>query len=323
MKSRVWLILLAIPVLAIFVLRWTAKPEPVGMTENASAVKTADASRDVPASSGGASVSKISRPRIRPTRPESEEEKTREKFRQYLNGGLEPELLSVEQLQRHIEANNGSVESHLAAFQASGDPYWLTNAAVRHPEDPRIHFSMVSHASTDGNRREWLEKLKASDPDNALANFLSARDHFKNRESEKAIEDLLAGANKPVFSDYTQHDIQSAEEMYLASGKDPIEAKLLANIQQRLPHLKELRNLSRDLVKLQEAAVGRGDARTFNDLAQIGINIGQSMGRNDGLNYLLNDLVGIGIQKQMLGTLDADAEYPFLNGMRRARLSRL
>ena len=146
-----------------------------------------------------------------------------------------------------------------------------------------------------------------------VANFLSARNHFKNDRAEEAIEDLLAGASKPGFNDYTQHDIQSAEEKYLASGKGTVEAKLFANIQQRLPHLQELRNLPRDLVKLQEAAVTRGDTKTFNDLAQLGITIGPSADRNAGVNYLLNDLVGIAIQKQMLETLDPAGAYPFLD----------
>lgn len=313
MRLRGWLILFAIPIAAILALKWRAEPagrETTGSSTNAAAT----ASR--PGLSSEPATARPSGRNVRSTRPETKrdpEAEARKKFREYLSGGLNPAQITVEQLQQHIDANKGSVESHLAAFQSSGDPQWLSNAATLHPDDPRVHFSMISHGSDDQSRREWLERLKASDPENALANFLSARDHFKNGRVEEAIEDLLAGANKPGFNDYTQHDIQSAEEMYLATGKDPVEAKLLANIQQRLPHLKELRNLPRDLVKLQEAAVTRGDTQTVNDLAQLGITIGQSSGRNDGVNYLLNDLVGIAIQKQMLGSLDPAGAYPFLN----------
>lgn len=248
----------------------------------------------------------------RPGTPTAPSAAARERFRQYLDGALDPARLSTEQLQRHIDTNRQSAESFLAAFQASGDKYWLTNAAALHPDDPSVQFAMISHAADDNNRREWLDRFKNSDPENALANFLSARDHFQQGDPEGAVKDLLAGAAKPGFNDYTHHDIQSAEEMYLAAGESPIESKILANIQERLPHLQELRRLPQDLVKLQEAAGTRDDAQTYNDLAQIGVRLGESVGRSEGVQYLLNDLVGIAIQKQMLNTLQPDGRYPFL-----------
>lgn len=236
----------------------------------------------------------------------------REELRGYLDGDTKLENLSPEQLSRHVEANQHSAESLLAAFQSSGDIAWLTNAAALHPDDPRVQFAMVVHGGDQVNRREWLDRLKTSDPANALANYLSAKEHFRAGKTEDAIKDLLAGASKAGFNDYSMHDVQSAEEMYLAAGESPVESKLRAQIQERLPHLQELRKLPHELVKLQEQAAARGDAKTYHDLAQIGMQLGRTIGDSQGMRFLLNDAVGISIQKQMLNTLQPDVEYPFL-----------
>jgi len=251
----------------------------------------------------------------RPGTPSSSPQQLdRERFRGYLNGGLEIEKPSPEQLRQHVDANKHSVESLLAAFQSSGDIAWLTNAAALHPDDPRVQFAMVAHGGNEVDKRAWLDRFKETDTENALANYLSAKEHLQAGNIEEGIKDLLAGASKPAFNDFSLHDIQSAEEMYLSAGKSPVEAKIKSNIQEKLPHLKELRDLSREVLKLQEAAAGRDDAQTYNDLAQIGIQLGQQLGHTEGVRYLLNDLVGIAIQKQMLDGLQPDAEYPFLNG---------
>ena len=312
MSSRVWLVLTAVLLTLIVVLRTSSPPYeaiPESDAPITGTATTAVAESPPPAvAKAGTANTRSSRPRT----PSNSADLDRERFHQYLSGELQPNKLTFPQLQRHIDANQQSPESFLAAFQASGDLYWLTNAAVLHPNDPGVQFAMIVHGIDESNRQLWLDRFKASDPNNSLANYLSAREHFKAGRPEQALEDLVAGASKPVFNDFTHYDIQSAEEMYRTAGESPIESTILANIQERLPHLQELRDLSRDLVKLQGAAAKRNDAQTYNELAAIGVQVGEGLGHSQGVRYLLNDLMGIAIQKQMLQTLQPDANYPFL-----------
>ncbi|MGB0578094.1 MAG: hypothetical protein ACPGVU_00200 [Limisphaerales bacterium] len=318
MNPRLWLILLAIPILAIVLFRSIGEPDPAPEAAKAPGSGPSNASigqeHSTPAISRAKSkIERTSRPGTPSSSPQ-QQRLDREKFRGYLNGGLEIAQPTAEQLRQHVEANKQSAESLLAAFQSSGDKAWLSNAAALHPDDPRVQFAMVAHGGTEVDKRAWLDHFKATDTENALASYLSAKAHLKAGNIEAGIEDLLAGASKPGFNDYSMHDIQSAEEMYLSAGESPIEAKIKSNIQEKLPHLKELRDLSREVLKLQEAAAGRDDAQTYSDLAQIGIQLGQQMGHTEGVRYILNDLVGIGIQKKLLETLQPDGQYPFLNG---------
>ena len=151
-----------------------------------------------------------------------------------------------------------------------------------------------------------------SDPDNALASYLSAQDHFDNGKPEEAIQDLFASVNKPSFNDYSHFDIQSAEEMYLAAGNSPVESKILAVEQEYLPHLHKLHDLGIPLVKQLEAASARNDTQTFYDLAQIGMRLGASVGHNEGVKATIHYVLGIDVQYRILRTLQPDGQYPFL-----------
>ena len=57
-------------------------------------------------------------------------------------------------------------------------------------------------------------------PENPLANYLSARDYFKNGQSESAVSELLAAASKPAFNDYAMEFKLDEEEYLILSERD-------------------------------------------------------------------------------------------------------
>ncbi len=232
-----------------------------------------------------------------------------------LSEGEPAEPLSSEDVAAYVRLNNANAQSLLAAFETDKDMNWLRQAAGEFPDDPRVLFAVVNFGddSIPGARREWLDRLARAAPENALVDYLSASEQLKQENPEGAIRALLAARGKTSFDDYTMHTIQSAEEMHARAGRAPAEAKAMAGTQTRLPHLQELRNLGREMVKLYETRRQAGDAATANEIAAAGLNMGRHMSVGAGNRYLINELVGIATEKVFLDALDPSAEHPFLD----------
>tara|TARA_Y100001934_G_scaffold192579_1_gene227157 strand:+ start:6320 stop:7474 length:1155 start_codon:yes stop_codon:yes gene_type:complete len=239
------------------------------------------------------------------------------------SGEISPKQPTPEQLKAHVESNQNSAESMLAAFQASGDKAWLSNAALLHPDDPRVQFAMITQKVDPERQREWLEKFKASDPENSLADYLSAAEHLRRGDSKAAIADMLAAEGKRNFEDYARSDIQSAEELYLNSGRDPTESKVSAAIQQKLPYLKDLRRFGHQLSGLQKQALENGDTAAHAELVQAGLGLGQRLSSEIGGKFLLNNVVGIAIEREVLHGLEPDQGYDYLEQTPREALGLL
>jgi hypothetical protein len=98
-------------------------------------------------------------------------------------------LLPNEQAQAFLEANHTNAESLLAAYQVTRDKEYLRQAAEKFPNDPSVLIRAIAFDVAPEKKRHMLEQLKTVDPDNAVASYLSASDHFKNNEIEAAFED--------------------------------------------------------------------------------------------------------------------------------------
>jgi len=87
--------------------------------------------------------------------------------------------LTPEQISAYLEANHRNAESLLAAALATDDPAYLTEAKERFPNDPRVQFAAIFKSDSPEERRQWLDRLKQTAPDNALPDYLSALDDLK------------------------------------------------------------------------------------------------------------------------------------------------
>jgi hypothetical protein len=162
-------------------------------------------------------------------------------------------------------------------------------------------------------RRDRLERFKTAAPENALADYLSAREHLKNGRADLAVADLLTADKKTRFQDYSLDAMQNGEELYLHSGKTPIEAKVLGGSTTLLPHLAQLRGLARDMAALQVQYLAGGDTASAENLAQMGMRLGQQLTQGEGSRFLINQLVGLAAAKDVLTPLDAQKKYDFLH----------
>jgi hypothetical protein len=117
--------------------------------------------------------------------------------------------LTPEQIGAFLAANHRSAESLLAASRASDDPVYLKEAKDRFPGDPRVQYAALFKSDSPEERRQWLDRLKQTAPDNALPDYLSALDDLKAGRTQQGAQELADGVGKAGFQDYmdqiTQH----------------------------------------------------------------------------------------------------------------------
>jgi hypothetical protein len=180
----------------------------------------------------------------------------------------------------------------------------LRKALAEFPNDPRVLQAAVALDDGPAARRELLDRFQANDPDIALADYLSARDHFKAGHAEQALADLATAGAKTRFDDYTGEAMQGAEDLFLAAGRSPLEATVLGTSSALLPHLAQLKGLAQDMAALEREHAAAGDVDSARRLAELGVQLGQQLSEGEGSRCLINQLVGIAVQKLVLAPLD-------------------
>lgn len=228
-------------------------------------------------------------------------------FQRIASGEVEMHLTSakiVEYLRRH----GTNVETLLA----TGNRDCLRLAAELFPDDPRVQYAVITGDLFPESKREWLESFKQSAPDNSVANYLSAREYLRAGDRERGLQELTAAANKLHFNDYTLERWQNAEEALLSSGRSVVEAKIAAGISLQLPQLAVFKSLAQEMQAVQKEHLRAGDAASAETLARIGHGLAQQLSQGEGARPLINQLVGVAIDRIVLSPLPADSQPEFL-----------
>jgi len=237
-------------------------------------------------------------------------------WRQALRGEIEPPRLPREQVEKYLERNGRSPANLLAAYHALDDTNYLKEAATSFPNDPKVQLSVLARDMFPEERRKWLDLFKASSPDNSLANYLSARDYFKNGQTEAALNELAEATRKPQFKDYAMESRLDEEELNLEAGRSPLQSRLspsgwAADLLRELPTFK---GLAQDIEGLQKQYLDAGDTGSAERLAQIGVALANRLNGGDSAKFVINQLVGMAIEPIVLQQLNQDARYDFLDG---------
>jgi len=242
---------------------------------------------------------------------QADNQRLRAKLRQQLAEG---KPLTLEQVAPYLAAKQRNAESLLAAARVTGDQSLLQEALAKYPNDPRVNFAayIAAKLKPDSNPeacRQRLDALKQSAPDNALANYLSAQAYFKAGQSDLAVQELLAAADKPKLQDYSADSVQGAEEAYRAAGLTSLEAVRLALETLPLPQLAELRGLGENLGKLATQYRQAGDEASAQAALQMGVALGRRIGEASEPSTVIQNLVGIAIERKILDTMDPASPY--------------
>jgi RNA polymerase sigma factor (sigma-70 family) len=217
--------------------------------------------------------------------------------------------LTAEQLESYLKSNGRNAASLLAAYRTTSDPALLAEAMRNFPDDPHVAFEAAFRKdASPEQQRQWLDTLKKSDPDNALANYLSALDYFKTGQTDQAVKEFMAAAGKQ-FQDYTSERVEDDTEAYLAAGYSEADATFAAGSQLLLPQLKQTRDLGLDMIDLAKSYQQAGDSDSAQAALQMAISLGARYTNTSPGVPVISQLVGQAVQILALKTMDPNAPY--------------
>ncbi|HMJ89496.1 MAG TPA: hypothetical protein VK530_06750 [Candidatus Acidoferrum sp.] len=233
-----------------------------------------------------------------------------------INSGDFDVALTAEQRAVYFQRHGTNAET-LLAMQRVED---IKLAAQLFPDDPRVQFAALTRDVFPEARREWLDRFKQSAPDNAMADYLSAREYFREGNSEKALAEFTAAAAKPHFTDYSVSQIQNMEEAQLSAGRNVAEAKLAAASHLHVPQSKMLRDIADGLQTMYAQHAASGDVVAGEATARMISSFGQRLFADSESPIILNQYTGMRIESQLLKTLPPDSQPEWLNQTVQERL---
>ena len=213
--------------------------------------------------------------------------------------------LTPGQIEFYVEQNKRTAESLLAAYLISTNLAYLTEAATRFPADPDVQYAVIAAGAFPEQQRQWIDAYKASSPDNALAWYFSSLDHFKSGERDQALQALLEATRKPAFRAELAPTLQAVEELQISAGRAADEARVAAfQACAQVPHLGPMRELAQAMQTAAEQYRQQGEAAYADSLAGAGLLLGSHLSAGGGSQTLINQLVGISLEKRFLQLLD-------------------
>jgi hypothetical protein len=236
-------------------------------------------------------------------------------FVQRANAGDEDFHLTPEQQAEYLRRFGTNVETLLA----TQDTNYIKLAAQMFPNDPRVQLAVLTRELFPEQRREWLERFKQSAPDNAIADYLSAREYLRAGDRENAFKDFAKAATKPRFDDYAREQLPNVEDAHLSAGRSLLDAKVAVHYETRLP-MATFKGLAVDLRTLQDGYLAAGDMASAESLAQYGRSLSRQLIEGEGSQWVVGQQIGVLIERMLLSKLPPDSQPAFLNGTVQQRL---
>jgi RNA polymerase sigma factor (sigma-70 family) len=218
--------------------------------------------------------------------------------------------LTAAQLESYLESNQRSAASLLAGFRTSGNAALLAEAMQKFPDDPQVAFEAAFRKDIPPEeRRQWLDRFKQAAGKNALPYYLSASEHFKAGQVDKAVEDMIAASDHRQFQDYSLDRIQADDEAYRAAGYSVAEARIAAASQLLLPQLLQVRDLSRHMIQLADSYRQTGDENSRFAALEMVAELGRRYSDGGAGEILISQLVGIQAERMALNAMDPNTSY--------------
>jgi hypothetical protein len=228
-----------------------------------------------------------------------------------LNGDQVLRLTST-QAEEFLKENRRTAASLLAAYRTTGDQSLLAEAMQLYPTNVQVAFEAAFKTdATPEERRHWLDVFKQTAPDNPLANYLSALNHFQSGQADLAVQDFLAASGKKQFTDYTLDRIQGDEEAFRSAGYTEAETGMAATWGLTLPQLVQLRDAGQKMIELASAYRQAGDETSAQAALRLVVNMGEHFDGSAGKAGvpLVSQLVGLALQRKALTALDPDSSF--------------
>ena len=144
--------------------------------------------------------------------------------------------------------------------------------------------------------------FRAAAPDNSLGDYLAAHQAFAAGDAGAAGAALIQSLDNPLYTDYTQKIVAGSEQAFLDAGYEPSAAAGAAMFSLTIGQVQTVMDVSENLKQLQEEFIRSADFDAAEPTVVIGLTLGQRI--QDQGPYLIDQLVGISIEKKFLQQLD-------------------
>ena len=230
--------------------------------------------------------------------------------------------LTLEQVASYLRENRTNADSLIAAFYCTQDKSLLDEAKQKFPNDPHVAFvAATQFGDSPEEHRKWIDAFKQLAPNNAMADYLSAADHFNSGEKDQALADIQAALNKPI-QDFHLDFLQSNQEAYRAAGYSELDARVIPSMSLLLPELSQYKKVGVSLVDLAKSYQQAGDTASAQNALQLAMNLGQRV-YDSGPETFVQPLVGMAIQRAALAIMDPNAVYGSDNQTVQSRIDAL
>ena len=198
---------------------------------------------------------------------------------------------STAAIELYLQQHGRSAASLLAAWQVSGNLDHLREAATRFENDPRVQFAVLATDAFHDDRSKWIALFKQSSLYNPLANYFAALDYFRQNQTDQAVGEMVAASSKQGFDNYMTAAFRECEELFLATGTSPIDAKaegFAAVFLMLQPYVETMRDFGQAAADTQAAYAEAGDSASAQDLAKSGVDLGRQMNLGSGGQLLIS-----------------------------------
>mgnify|MGYP007046917437 CR=1 FL=1 len=205
----------------------------------------------------------------------------------------------------YVTVHHESFDSYLA----TRDPALLKEAAAKYPNEPQVQFAVLSNNLFPEERRKWIDALKTSDPGNSMGNYLSAAEFLKNGQREKAFEELKLAMSKNRFDDYVPETFQNTQDFLRHAGISELGSRYASVRDLELGHLPDMKSIGTEVASEYERLENEQLHAEADELATLGLRLGQQMSLGDASRTLIGQLVGIAVEKEVLSVMDPARQH--------------
>jgi len=210
--------------------------------------------------------------------------------------------LSLAEVDAFLKNQGRTPANLLVASRLLKDLQYAREAAAVDPTNPMAQLELALRGETTEEKTVALAAFRKAAPDNSLGDYLAAHQAFVAGDAGAAGVALLKTLDNPLFADYSQQLVAGSEQAYLEAGYEPAAAAGAAMFTLTVPRVPLMQEVSKNLLSLQQEFIRSADFDAAEPTVIIGLTLGQRI--QDQGPYLIEQLVGISIERQFLQQLD-------------------
>ena len=242
--------------------------------------------------------------------------------------------ITPEDIARFLAKHGETPANLVAASEALHDPRLVYRALELFPNSPLVLLAVMQRrggpwpepgefSTVDPERMALIERFKAADPNNPLPWIFSAAALFTSGQTADGVAAIRAALDRPAFYSYFPERCEATQRLYEDLGLHPLEASLLAMAGQTIPHMAATQQASRRLMDWQKAATESGDTAGAADATRLAYALGRTFATPETSRWIIDQHVGIAIEKRALEAQPADAQPDWLTVTPAQRLAEM